>query len=124
MEYPEITMYKIIYMPRYAQLNKTYSHICSINHEIFYYGLHRIRKIVFYFKTMPKEFPYGIHPIILEKEKERFRVVLYHYYNAKNQRMEMYDEQQQIDYKALIAYLMKHSNLLMSYLEPKPTISI
>ena len=72
------------------------------------YGLHFITKIIFYFVKNPV-YPSGIHTITLEKKiingTSWFVVVFFHYYNARNQLVDMKIEQCIFDYTALLQYI-------------------
>ena len=64
-----------------------------------------IRMIVFYFNTAHFIYPYGIHPIILQRNNDRFDVFFYHYYTVDNRRAELTVEQQKMDYDGLQYFL-------------------
>ena len=77
-----------------------------------------IRKLIFYFTPIhhPYYYPYGKHNIVLEQTNELyFRVQFYHYYNVKNERVDIPPPQQYYDFCALEQLLYQHPILYYSF---------
>ena len=77
-----------------------------------------VRKLVFYFAPIhhPYYYPYGEHNIVLEQTNEGYvRVQFYHYYNVKNERVDIPLPQQYYDFCALEQLLYQHPILYYSF---------
>lgn len=96
-------------------------------------GPDTIRKIIFFFQVKdPIQYPYGVHTFVLERFsvssssprnssslKYQFRVQFYHYYNPLNQRISQPDEQNYLDFYAILGFIYNHdllSNELGKYI--------
>ena len=113
--YPEMTHYMVI--PENGK--RVIKSISSLD-WLFYHiscGL-SIRKLIFYFTPIhhPYYYPYGKHNIVLEQTNELyFRVQFYHYYNVKNERVDIPPPQQYYDFCALEELLYQHPILYYSF---------
>lgn len=107
----DIIQFRIVYSrqkPSYKR--RPISEFYRIESELSLH-LHAIQTIAFYFNTTHFAYPYGIHPIILQRCQNRFAVIFYHYYNAVNQLVGITVEQAYCDYRVLCSFL-QHSSLL------------
>ena len=110
--------FKIVVSNLRLQRHKPISHFYKIEKQLLRSGLHGLRSIVFYFDTSKYNYPYGIHPIILEHRNHHLHIVFYHYYTAKNQRAELHIDQRIADYYVLLDFLEKRQSPVLYYLLP------
>jgi hypothetical protein len=82
-------------------------------------GISVIRRIIFQFNHRTYHryyYPYAIHNIVIERYntlsgRPLFSIQFYHYYNTKNERIDIPPQQQYYDYWALEQFLYPHTVL-------------
>jgi len=117
-QHPELIAFRIIHSKEKPSRKKQpISEFHVLESQLAHFGLLDIRLIVFYFNTQRYHYPYGIHPIILERTNNSFDVVFYHYYNPSNIHVGINTIQKECDYHALIHFLRKQKSMLLSYIE-------
>lgn len=72
-------------------------------------GLKSIRKFIVFFAPGHRTlFPYGVHPLVLERassDPPMFEIRFYHYMDTQNRRVDLPSEQRALDYAAFKAWL-------------------
>lgn len=83
------------------------------------FGWSVLRKLILRFVlpcSHPYYYPYGTHNIVLEQDPYGyFRVQFYHYYNVKNERIDIPIEQQYYDMCALDHFLFENHVLYYTF---------
>ena len=108
--------FKIVYFNQNIIKTHPISDFFKVESLITTYGITNIRMICFYFSDI-YQFPYQIHPIILQPRGNRLYVIFYHYYNALNQLTIMCLEQQIHDYNRLLQFLDHSGSVLLPLIE-------
>ena len=115
---PEVFAFRIVHSKEKPSRKKLpISQFYLLESQLSQFGLLDVRLIVFYFNTQRYRYPYGIHPIILERKNDTFNVLFYHYYNHKNVNIGINTDQQLCDYNALVLFLEKQKSTLLSYID-------
>lgn len=116
--YPEIHEYIALFMDGRKVKRKIHS-LESLTTPLHLFGWPVLRKIILRFappSPHPYYFPYAIHNITLEQDLYGyFRIQFYHYYNVKNERIEIPLEQQYYDLCALDQFLFEHPVLYYAF---------
>lgn len=115
--YPEMSEYTVLLTTGY-KVKKKMSSLDWLLHHIHTYGADTLRKLIIRFVHPTYDryyYPYQNHNIVLEKFHERFySVQFYHYYDIKNERVDIPVQQCYYDYCALEQLLFQHPILYYS----------
>jgi hypothetical protein len=86
------------------------------------YGSHVLRKLILRFVSPPRHlyyYPYGNHNVVIEQSHTlrpfSFHIQFYHYYNVKNEKVEIPLEQKFYDYCAVEQFLFQYSVLYHAF---------
>lgn len=116
--YPEIVAYVAV-LDSGIKIKKSISSFCWLLHHLSFHSQYTIRKLIFHFAKPVYHshyYPYGKHNIVLEQTQEQsFRVQFYHYFNVKNERVDIPIQQQYYDFCALEQLLFQHPILYYSF---------
>lgn len=116
--HPRVIYFEIVYYRRKKQIKQPISELYLFEIQLLRQGFASVRKIIFYFDTQSCQYPYGIHPIILNITEETIELIFYHYYNSQNQRVGLSIHQQKCDYEALYQCLAHERSLLLPFIRP------
>jgi hypothetical protein len=108
--YPEIVAYTAILMDG-RKLKFRMDSIHWLETHLHLHGLQSVRSIIFSFANPRYHsyyYPYSIHNIVLEKISNFLVPHFYHYYNVKNERIDIPLQQQFYDFCAIEQFLFQH----------------
>jgi hypothetical protein len=108
--YPEMMEYTVILMDG-KKLRFNISSIHWLENHLHLHGIHSVKSIIFRFvnpRHLSVYYPYSIHNIVLERMSYFLIPHFYHYYNVKNERIDIPLQQQYYDFCAIEQFLYQH----------------
>lgn len=108
--YPEIMEY-IVILTSGRKIRYSIASIYWLESHLHLHGLQDIQRIIFRFfnpRYHSYYYPYSVHNIVLEKTSNFIIPHFYHYYNVKNERIDIPPQQQFYDYCAIEQFLFQH----------------
>jgi hypothetical protein len=108
--YPEIMEYTVILMNG-SKVKNNINALHWLETHLHLYGLKSVKSIIFRFRNpsyLSHYYPYSIHNIVLEKISNFLVPHFYHYYNVKNERIDIPLQQQFYDFCAIEQFLYQH----------------
>lgn len=130
--YPEIHEYTAVFMDG-SKVKRKYHSLEPLQTPLYLYGSHVLRKLILRFAPPSYHryyYPYGAHNVVIEQLPPpplfdtsanalnvypQFRIQFYHYYNVKNERVDIPLEQQYYDFCAVEQFLYQHPVLYHAF---------